>query len=218
MGHDFLQLQDEFVAYLSESHCPPETVAAYRRDLGLFQEYLSQPGQQLSGSSLAGYRGWLVKRHASALSTLRRRLSAVRSFLRFVHEQSITVSDVSEAVELPPVGRTPPARPEGEDVVALLAGPDPDSFIGARDALMMQLASFVGLGPREICALRISDFDASTGMLQIQGRRRGSQVAVSDRLRENITKYVHDHDLSSGGVLTASLGPLAQVTQHTARR
>ena len=104
MGHDLLQLQDEFVAHLCETQYSAETVAAYRRDLGLFQEYLSQPGQQLSGSSLAGYRGWLVKRHASALSTLRRRLSAVRSFLRFVHERGIAASDLSEAVELPPVG------------------------------------------------------------------------------------------------------------------
>ena len=172
-----------------ETHCAAETVAAYRRDLGLFREYLSQSDQQLSGSSLASYQGWLVRRHAGPLSTLRRRLSAVRSFLRFVYEQGITVSDLSEAVELPSVSQTPPARPEGEDVLSLLVAPDPGSFIGARDRVMLQLITPCGLRPREVCGLAISDYASEASVLCVRGRRRG-RVRLPKEAQADLASYV----------------------------
>ncbi|MFN3337561.1 MAG: MerR family transcriptional regulator [Thermomicrobium sp.] len=76
---------------------PAATRRAYIHDV---QEFISAVGGNFAQLDEAAIRRWLAtfERRHLAPATMRRKLAAVRSFLRFLHERKITARDLSQAI------------------------------------------------------------------------------------------------------------------------
>ena len=102
MIDDFRDLISSFLTYLTtEKHYSKHTVEAYGRDLRCFNDFYHRQGYHpLNGVFCEKFTDYLVgKSHKPA--SIRRRLIAVKSFMRFLKREDIAPTNDVEHAELP---------------------------------------------------------------------------------------------------------------------
>lgn len=141
------------------------TVAAYRRDLGRYLEFLQQHGiDEPAKISQADVTAWVADLQAPtdgrpplSRSSATRMLVAVRSLHRFAAADGVVPQDVAAGVKPPKAGRNLPKALSLEQVEALLAAPDTSTPIGLRDAALLELLYGTGGRVSEILNLDLDD-------------------------------------------------------------
>ena len=116
----------------------PNSLAAYRRDLRRYVDYLRRHGESdpasVTEAEVAAYVGELRTEQGDegrprfAASSIARAVAAVRSFHRFCVEEGLVLSDPSEDVGGPRVPQGIPkalSEPEVEALLAAVPGDDP---------------------------------------------------------------------------------------------
>ena len=159
------------------------TLAAYRRDLAQFQEYISACGTaswQVDGATLLEFRQWLRDREF-APATQARKLAAVKSFYAFLVREGHVKENPAAALSGPQVEHHPPETLADEELGALLAaageGEGPESL---RDRAMLTLLCATGLRASELMALDVGDVGTSAQTVVCRRPRRASTVLSYD--------------------------------------
>ena len=156
-----------------EKGASAHTVAAYRRDLAKYRQYLAESGVgdlgSVTESHVEEFRTRLatadpdVGRRALAPSSVARALAAVRGLHRFSAGDGVTPSDVAAAVTPPrPPRRLPKALPVGEiiAVVEAAGGTEVDTDPARlRDRAMLELLYASGARAAELVGLDVDDID-----------------------------------------------------------
>ena len=150
----------------------PLTLAAYRRDLKLYAQWLGQgAGRSIEASRESDLLGYISERHAQTrASTARRRLSVFRRFFRWALREHLCAQDPTlklQAAKLPL--RVPRALSEAQ-VEALLAAPDVDTPLGLRDRAMLELMYASGLRVTELVTLKTVHLGLDEGALRVTGK------------------------------------------------
>jgi integrase/recombinase XerD len=149
------------------------TLAAYRRDLTQFSAWLSQAESRrlyaTSDASILAYLGWRLEKGLSARSTARF-LSSVRGFFRYQLREGVLEADPTLDIESPRLGRPLPKSLSEEDVDTLLAAPDPEDTLEARDRTMLELLYACGLRVSELVGLQVSQVNLNQGVVRIIGK------------------------------------------------
>lgn len=149
------------------------TVAAYRRDLGIARSFFAKRGWQtweaLEPRALDAYLASLGP--PLAPSSAQRRMSSLRSFLKFLKRQGI-----GPAMDLPSTAGFKKKRllPKALELAALerlLAAPDTSKPSGLRDRAIMELIYGAGLRISEAAELRLGELDLEGGALRVTGKR-----------------------------------------------
>lgn len=162
-----------FAAYLRSSRRYSEhTVSAYSRDLaGVARAMeLKNPGD-LDRKKIRSYLSRSKLSRTVGVSTILRRLSALRSFARYLRQEGALARDPFESLSLPKKdGRLPRFLSEGE-VSTLLEGPiSPPLTQGSRDGAIVELLYSSGMRRAEISSLRIGDVDWISGAARVYGK------------------------------------------------
>ncbi len=150
------------------------TVAAYRRDLLRYADYLAElhitDPSQVTGAVIGSYAARLQEGLASpdsdgwvepplAKASVARAVIAVRSLHRFLAAEGLTVEDPARSIRPPkPPSRLPKAL-SLEQVQAMLAVPSTDSEVGLRDAALLELLYGTGIRISEAVALDVDEMD-----------------------------------------------------------
>ncbi|MFM7703809.1 MAG: tyrosine-type recombinase/integrase, partial [Rubrivivax sp.] len=164
---------DRFVdALWVEDGLGPLTLAAYRRDLSLYAQWLLEHGgRTLEASRESDLLGYIAERHAGTrASTARRRLSVFRRFFRWAlreHRCTLDPTLKLQAAKLPL--RVPRALSEAQ-VEALLAAPDVQTALGLRDRAMLELMYASGLRVTELVTLKTVHLGLDEGALRVTGK------------------------------------------------
>lgn len=149
------------------------TLAAYRRDLAQFEQWLhDQRGStllQADAGDLQAYLGARLKQGGSPRSTARF-LSSVRSLYRWLLRENRITEDPSLRIESPKLGRPLPKSLSEADVERLLAAPDLDSIIEFRDRTMLELLYACGLRVSELTGLQVTQLGLNQGVIQVVGK------------------------------------------------
>jgi integrase/recombinase XerC len=179
----------------------PERIAAF----------LALPAPMLS-LRLFTYKAELLGRGASQ-ATVNRRLSVLRSFLRFAHELGLASSDGRGLVEGEKL-QSPENRPclDPRLLRRLVAQPKRDSVRGRRDAAILRLLCENALRRSELCALNVTDFSPADRRLQVTGRSGGTSrewVPLSRPATDAISAY-----LEMAGRPAAPTAPLFRNVDH----
>jgi integrase/recombinase XerD len=165
----------DFLTHLQlERGASPHTVEAYRRDLidlGDFVEHADPDGIEIS--VLDEYALALKDRGLSP-ATVRRRLAAVRAFLKHRAREGGRAAG-GRSVQLPRLGRRLPEPLTENEAAAIVTRPDA-SPRGLRDRAMLELLYGAGLRVSELVSLRVSDIDLGEGMVRCMGK--GSKQRV----------------------------------------
>jgi integrase/recombinase XerC len=172
------------------------TIDAYETDLDDYTSFLaSQPDSLTASPNRTVFRGWIASMASRNLArtTIARRVSALRSFLRFASRQNLLdVPDLSW-LRAPRPPRTVPKSLSVDDAQALLAAifaRRGDDWIKARDFAVLMLLYGAGLRISE--ALSLQRHDAPLGdWLSITGK--GNKIRDIPILRaaaEAVDEYI----------------------------
>ncbi len=164
---------DRFVdALWIEDGLAPLTLAAYRRDLGLYAAWLAaHAGKALDASSEADLLGYITERHAATrATTANRRLTVFKRYFRWaLRERCIDADPTLRLLAARQPLRVPGSLSEAQ-VEALLAAPDADTALGLRDRTMLELLYASGLRVSELVGLKTVHLGLNEGVLRVLGK------------------------------------------------
>ena len=162
----------------------PHTIAAYRRDLAQFGDYLRRirltDTDQLDFTHTQAYVTQLAERGYSD-STLARKVVAVRMFLRWKQLVGRAGEDRSFLFELPKRGRALPRTLSLERTQEMVATTSGESAYPHRDRAMLELLYACGLRVSELCGLRMRDIHLDQGRLRCFGKGRKERMTPVGR-------------------------------------
>jgi len=161
---------DGFIAHLqAERRLSALTASAYRRDLMALLN--NSGGLPLSGITPAQLRRILARQHGAGLSgrSLARRLSAWRTFFRWLQKRGEISSDPCTGIRAP---KAPKRLPEtlSPDVTAHLVGFAAEGFDATCDRALFELIYSSGLRLSEAIGLDTGGIDLEGGTVRVLGK------------------------------------------------
>ena len=148
------------------------TLAAYRRDLALWADWLADVrGAAIDSAIEPDLLGYTAARHAaSRTSTANRRLTVFKRYYRWALREQRTQADPTLRLQS---ARTPMRLPKSlseAQVEALLAAPDATTLLGQRDRAMLELLYASGLRVSELVGLATVRVGLAEGVLRVTGK------------------------------------------------
>jgi integrase/recombinase XerD len=175
---------EEFLSWLAvERGRSANTLVAYRRDLAAYFDFLNEravPIERVSDREVEEYVASL-RAAARAPASVARALVAVRSFHRFLVDESGSGSDPTDGVGAPRVPTGLPKALAEDDIEALLGAVVGDDAIARRDRAILETLYAGGLRISELVALSLRDIDLDEGVLRAQGKGNKERVVPIGR-------------------------------------
>ena len=177
----------------------PFTVRTYMNDLGSLGEYLDSSGidptNEFFRENLSSYLSWLID-IGYARSSVVRKLSVLRSFFRWMHDEGLVDQD--------PVPRMSPMKKEFrlpnflsvEEVntlIAVASETEDNTGISVRDTAMLELIYAAGVRVGEIFALDVDDIDMKQMQVRVLGKGSRERIALIGRAAKSaLHTYIED--------------------------
>jgi len=164
---------DRFVdAIWIEQGLAANTLAAYRRDLTLFADWLGrEAGRSLIEASETDLRQYALARHAgSAPTSTNRRLTVFKRFFRWAVRERIVEADPTLKLDSARQPLRVPKTLSEAQVEALLAAPDVETPLGLRDRAMLELLYASGLRVSELVSLKTVNVSFVECALRVTGK------------------------------------------------
>ena len=148
------------------------TLAAYRRDLGLFAAWLARAtGRSLDASTEADLLAYMAERHASTrATTANRRLTVFRRYFRWAVREHLMRADPTLRLRAARQPLRVPKTLSEAQVEALLAAPDVATPLGLRDRAMLELMYASGLRVSELVQARTVHASLGEAVLRVFGK------------------------------------------------
>ncbi len=178
MHADAPPLAGEVAEYLDhltvERGLAANTLAAYRRDLARYQEFLGSVGvvrlADVTDRHVAEFLAWLREEVALAEASIGRTIVSVRRFHVFCVAEGHTEFDPAGQVAPP---RAPDRLPHAltvEQVQAILAVPDGQDPAGLRDRAILEVLYGSGCRVSELTGIDVDDIDTERRTLLVTGK------------------------------------------------
>jgi integrase/recombinase XerC len=174
----------EFLRHLGlEKNASEHTVKSYREDLAqaleFFRTRLPEKAQptQLSTRHLRAYLVWLHEQ-GYAKTTIARRVSAVRSWCRFLCRQGTLTANPADGLRGPRQDKKLPHFLSAEDLLRLLAAPPADTPLGVRDRAILETLYSAGVRVSELTGLNVEDVDLDGCLATVRGKGKRERLAL----------------------------------------
>jgi integrase/recombinase XerD len=147
------------------------TLAAYRRDLSLYGEWLAAQGRDIDATVEADLQGYFAARHSvTKASSANRRLTVLKRYFRWaLREHAITADPTLKLQAARQALRVPKTLTEAQ-VESLLAAPDVQTPRGVRDRTMLELMYASGLRVSELVTLKTLQVGLNEGVVRVTGK------------------------------------------------
>ena len=167
---------DRFIdALWIEDGLAANTLAAYRRDLSLYADWLAAPerpaSRALDATRESDLLAYAAARHdATKATSANRRLTVFKRYFRWALRERLLEADPTSklAAARQPL-RVPKTLSEAQ-VEALLAAPDVETPLGLRDRAMLELMYASGLRVSELVGLQAVHLSLADGALRVTGK------------------------------------------------
>jgi len=169
------------------------SICAYRRDLEDLHRFLSGRSRTLLTATALDLREYLQSQSRAGRSTrtVSRRLAAIRSLLRYLDARQHPAGRILQELERPKPEQSLPKVLNRTQVHELIAAPNPQSPMFARDVAMLELLYASGLRASELCQLKTRDVNLQTGCVRVLGKGRKERIVpVGRAAREALERYL----------------------------
>ncbi|MFL5467664.1 MAG: site-specific tyrosine recombinase XerD [Gemmatimonadaceae bacterium] len=167
----YVERFDDFLAL--ERGASVQTSRAYKLDVARFVTYAAVKGASSPldvGARTLREFVYHLKDLGLAPASIRRNVSAVRTYFKFLLAEGHVVRDPSERLEAPKRWRTLPEVLGVEEVEKLLAAPSLDEPLAFRDRAMLELAYGAGLRVSEWISLTVRDVMLQDHLVRVFGK------------------------------------------------
>jgi integrase/recombinase XerC len=211
-----------FLDYLRfNRNASPHTVSAYDSDVSQFIDFtarqLNKPRASLAPTDidLAAIRAFTSELHRQRQSraSVARKLSALRTFGRFLRREGLIDTDPAALAVSPKREIKVPAHLSVEEMSRLLEMPDASEPLGRRDRAILELFYASGLRLSELVGLDLDDVNLSARMVRVMGKGAKERLVPFNRTTENALRAW----LKDRHALRAQTTPNSQVPGPTSR-
>jgi len=165
---------EQFRDYLAlEAGNSPHTVENYLRDVHRLAEYgTSKRIRGPADVTAAQLREFIyfLKDLGLAATTIRRQVSALRTYFKFLVGEGTVTRDPSERIESPKRWRTLPAVLTVPEIKQLLAAPNTDEPLAIRDRALLEFAYATGVRVSELVAIKLQDISFGERIVRVFGK------------------------------------------------
>lgn len=160
-----------FVAYAAgECHLAENTVAAYRRDLGRFLQWLEgRHPAKLSIRDLADYVAWLHSKRL-APATIARHIVSLKVFFRYLQLEGVMEDNLAELLGSQKLWQRVPTVLSLQQVDRLFQAPREGDPWWRRDRALLELLYATGCRASELANLRLPDLHLEEGYCKCRGK------------------------------------------------
>ncbi len=188
---------EQFAEYLTlERGAATNTVASYRRDLAHLVEFLTSRGaaapERATATQLRDF-AFHLKDLGLAATSIRRHISATRTYYRFLTGEGYVVRDPTERLASPKRWRTLPGVLTVAEVERLLAAPRADEPLAWRDRALLEFAYATGARVSELVGVGVRDVLFDEGLARLFGKGSKERlVPVGRRALGAVALYVRE--------------------------
>jgi integrase/recombinase XerD len=181
----------DFLIYIaSEKGLALNTIEAYERDILFFIDFLKDRHvADFSQACTDDILAFLTKKKTAgyASATLCRTLIAIKVLFKFLKREQLIELNPALYLETPKLWQLLPEYLTLNEVEALLAQPQSDTWTGARDLAILELLYSCGLRVSELCALSLHD--VGDDFVRIKGK--GSKERLTPIGRKAVQAIDH---------------------------
>jgi integrase/recombinase XerC len=174
-----LEWVDRFNRHLmTERRVSPHTTSNYLRDIASLVAFCDREGiEHWHGVLVPEVRRFAARSHAGGLSpqSVQRRLSAVRTFMRFLIREGVIGANYAELVQAPKAGRKLPSVLDVDQMKRLIEIPQEDA-LAVRDRAIMELLYSSALRVSELTRLNRRDIDFSDRVVRLLGKGNVTRI------------------------------------------
>jgi integrase/recombinase XerC len=187
---------DEFLHRLKvEKQYSIHTLRGYACDVVSFEEFLekSRGKKLIEAATVRDVRAFLAELRAQGLarSTVARKVSAIRSFFKFLYRQGYIPANPMTALRTPRQEHKLPDFLTEEEVDRVMDIPDTNKWTGARDRAMLETLYGGGLRVGELVGLDIQDVELEQGLAMVAGKGKKERFTPIGRCAASaIKKYL----------------------------
>lgn len=186
------------------------TVLTYRGSLTALRQYLDEKCEGVEWQAVDSdmLRNWISDSLLAGTDkrTMRKHLSAARSFYRYLLRMGRVLSDPSHIVANPKVGKRLPEFLKESEMNALFDKLTyPETFEGKRDRLVLLTLCSTGIRLAELAGLRVNSVAMEKGEIKVLGKRNKERIVpFGKELHDAIEDYLPLRQ----SVFGSPLGPL----------
>jgi integrase/recombinase XerD len=168
------------------------TLAAYRRDLALYQQWLAQRGGKLQATTEADLHGYFAARHSVTKATsANRRLTVFKRYFRWALRERLIDADPTLRLQSAKQPLRVPKTLTEAQVEALLEAPDTDTPLGLRDRTMLEVLYASGLRVSELVGLKTFNVGMNEGVVRVLGKGSKERLVPFGQVaRDWIERYL----------------------------
>ena len=170
------------------------TLAAYRRDLALYGQWLHQRQRTLDATTEADINGYFAARHGETkATTANRRLTVLKRYFRWALRQRLITVDPTLRLQAARQPLRVPKTLSEAQVEALLEAPDTDTPLGLRDRTMLEVIYASGLRVSELVTLKTFHLGMNEGVLRVLGKGNKERLVPFGAVaRDWVMRYLSD--------------------------
>ncbi len=186
---------NKYINYLeAERNASPNTVRNYTTDLLDFFQFLKTKEigslDKVDKPVLRDYLSRLLGQ-GRAKTTIALKLSAIRSFHRYLVREGILPTNPVENVSSPKLDRRLPSFLTREEMERLLASPDLSTPQGQRDRALLELLYAAGLRVSELVQLNLGQVNLDTHEIRVWGKgSKERMVLMGEPAAETLRTYL----------------------------
>lgn len=187
---------ERFVAWLlAEKGYSPHTADAYQLDILEFHRFCGDAAQpeSITSAMVQSFVGSLYVSHAGA--SVARKLSALRTFFRYLQREKVVRFDPLLGVAGPKLGQYIPAFLTVDEVFSLLEAPIASDRYFRRDRAIMEVLYSTGMRVSELVASNLEDFDLAVEMVRVRGKGNKERlIPFGTAAKEALFKYLPERE------------------------
>ncbi|SVA94758.1 uncharacterized protein METZ01_LOCUS147612, partial [marine metagenome] len=197
-------VDDEVTRFLRhlehERRLSPRTVVSYGKDLRDLSQFL---GEHLGVSSwdwdsverldLRSFMGWCSRRNLSR-RTISRKVSAIRTFYKFLDLRGRISTDPTRALRTPKIEKRLPGHASAADIKIVFASAEScaakNTLRGTRNLVILEILYGSGLRLAEVHGLDLSSLDLVRRQVKVVGKGRKERlVPITGSTRTALRRY-----------------------------
>lgn len=193
------QLVEQFLRYLQvEKNASAHTIESYGRDLRHFFNYAREGSEDNRDFSLAQIDHLHVRKYLALLysrgmarTTISRKLSALRSFFRYLYREDLLTKTPLNKVSRPRLGRKLPKVLHFHEVEEILNSPDLTSVTGIRDKAILETLYATGCRVSELTGLNLDQVNLEHRFIRVWGKGSKERIIpLGEFAVKSLEKYL----------------------------
>ena len=195
-------MQNYLTKFLSnleiEKNYSDHTILNYRLDLLEFAKFLDKtPVEAVEYSDLRRFLAQLKGRNLKS-RTVARKLSAIRSFFKFLQREKIVKANPATLLVTPKLDKPLPHFLSEEEAVKIIEGPKGDKVRNLRDKAIFETLYSTGIRVSELVGLRVDDVDFISNIIRVMGKGKKERIVpIGNKALEALQTYVDKRKVES---------------------